>query len=142
MLYVPSTLCSGQRGGLPIPLDHHIYDNLSATWLRRRSAPQPYVGVTVTIVSDDYEPLCVKVSTPTMTCPASVMAETGCQSSVAGLKLTRRLGLRLSDLILVTIRMHIATTGGIKILGADYPTLFGKRWSGPGPPLQANDLCH
>ena len=102
-----------------------------------------YDGVTVTIVSDDYEALGFKVSTPTMTCPASAIADTGCQSCLAGLKLTRRLGLRLSDLIPVTMRMHTATTGGIKILGAAILRFSGR--DGRGRVLhsiQTNDLCH
>ena len=46
------------------------------------------------------------------------MADTGCQSCLAGLKVAHRLGIRESDLIPVTMQMRTATDLGIKILGA------------------------
>ena len=58
--------------------------------------------------------------------PASVpaMADTGCQSCLAGLKVIHRLGLRESDLLPVTMRMHTANNEGIKILGAILLRIF------------------
>ena len=46
------------------------------------------------------------------------LADTGCQSCLAGPTTLRRLGLRSSDLIPVTMQMHTVTNLGIKIIGA------------------------
>lgn len=46
------------------------------------------------------------------------MANTGCQSWVASIKVIRRLGLNESDLIPVTMQMNVLNNNGIKILGA------------------------
>ena len=48
----------------------------------------------------------------------SAMADTGCQSCLASVKVIHRLGLRESDLIPVTMQMHTMNNNGIKILGA------------------------
>ena len=44
------------------------------------------------------------------------MADTGCQSCLASVKVIRRLGLCESDLIAVTMQMHAVNNNGIKIL--------------------------
>lgn len=46
------------------------------------------------------------------------MADTSCQSCLAGLKVIHNLGLVESGLIPVTMRMNTATNSGIRILGA------------------------
>ena len=46
------------------------------------------------------------------------MADTGCQSCLAGIKIIYRLGLKRQDLIPVTLKMHAANNKGIVILGA------------------------
>ncbi|XP_063956770.1 uncharacterized protein LOC135154494 [Lytechinus pictus] len=115
-----NTLCTirdlGQSHGLPI--DHHVYDDISQAWHRKRSTPQPYLNVTVRAVPEDYRALGFNLSSPSQTSAIPAMADTGCQSCLAGLKVLRRLGLRQQDLIPVTMAMHTATEGGITILGA------------------------
>ena len=46
------------------------------------------------------------------------MADTGCQSCIAGLKAIKRLGIQEEDLIPVTIKMNAADETSLKILGA------------------------
>ena len=46
------------------------------------------------------------------------MADTGCQSCLAGIKIAHRLGLNERILIPVTLKMHAANNRNIKILGA------------------------
>lgn len=46
------------------------------------------------------------------------MADTGCQSCLAGVQVIHKLGLTKSDLIPLTMKMHAANNGGITILGA------------------------
>lgn len=58
------------------------------------------------------------------------MADTGCQSCLASMKVIRRLGLHEDDLIPVTMRMHAANNNGIKILGAVILRFSGKSKSG------------
>ena len=35
-------------------LDHHVHDNLTDTWTKQTSQPQPYVSVSVETNVDDY----------------------------------------------------------------------------------------
>jgi hypothetical protein len=58
------------------------------------------------------------------------MADTGCQSCLASLKIIQHLGLREKDLIPVTMRMYAANNNGINILGATILRLSGKSKSG------------
>ena len=46
------------------------------------------------------------------------MADTGCQSCLANIKVIRHLGLCEHDLIPVTMHMHAPNNNGLKILGA------------------------
>ena len=46
------------------------------------------------------------------------MADTGCQSCLAGIKIAHRLGLNERNLIQVTLKMHAANNKNMKILGA------------------------
>ena len=46
------------------------------------------------------------------------MADTGCQSCLASIKVIRHLGLCKDDLIPVTVHMHAANNNRIQILGA------------------------
>ena len=58
------------------------------------------------------------------------MADTGCQSCLAGMKVIRLLGLGENDLLPVTLRMHAANNDGIKILGAVVLRFSGQSHSG------------
>jgi hypothetical protein len=58
------------------------------------------------------------------------MADTGCQSCLASLKIILHLGLREKDLISVTTRMYTANNNGINILDATILRLSGKSKSG------------
>ncbi|MCG8044423.1 MAG: reverse transcriptase family protein, partial [Candidatus Thiodiazotropha endolucinida] len=112
-------VCSVTRGNHTIPLDHHVYDNKSDTWVRRSSKPQPFINVTVQTHSQDYAELGFgDKHISSLSVSVSAMADTGCQSCLAGLKVIHRLGLRESDLLPVTMRMHTANDDGIQILGA------------------------
>ena len=62
----------GQPRGLPIA--HHVCDNLSKAWHRKRSTPQPFLDVAVKAVPDDYEALGFGLSSPSKTCSIPAMA--------------------------------------------------------------------
>ncbi|XP_071478837.1 uncharacterized protein [Diadema antillarum] len=121
-------LCTIRDVGHPpgLPIDHHVYDDISKAWHRKRSKPQPYLNVTVQAVPGDYQALGFNLSSPSQTSAIPAMADTGCQSCLAGLKVLHRLGLRQQDLIPVTMEMHTATNGGITILGAVPLRLSGR----------------
>ena len=105
-------------GGHGIALDHHVYDSLSQAWVRRKSSPQPFTDVTVQTLPGDYEALGFSLPSPSLPHSIPAMADTGCQSCLAGMKVIRRLGLRQQDLIPVNMKMRTATKGGVRILGA------------------------
>jgi hypothetical protein len=126
--------------GKSVVLDHHIYDQLSETWIKRSSAPQPYIDLTVSAPAEDYKALgftLTKTSTPAML-PA--MADTGCQSCLAGIRVIHRLGLRKADLIPVTMRMNAANQKGITILGAAILRFSGK--DSMGRPLETRQMTY
>jgi len=58
------------------------------------------------------------------------MADTGCLSCLAGIKVINKLGLKRDNLIPVTMKMHAANNNGITILGAVILRIFGKDQSG------------
>ena len=58
------------------------------------------------------------------------MADTGCQSCLAGTGFLQCLGLSKGDLIPVTMKMHAANSEGIKILGAIIARFSAKTVSG------------
>ena len=99
----------------------------SDTWKQKPSKSQPYINLRVEVATEDYGLLgfknikhpCLK---PTMM-PA--MADTGCQSCLAGLECVQNLGLRKEDLIPVTMKMHAANNKVIHILGAAILHIYG-----------------
>ena len=60
----------------------------------------------------------------------SAMADTGCQSCLAGIKIANRLGFSERNLIPVTLKMHAANNRNIKILGACVLRFSGKNSTG------------
>ena len=115
-----------------VNLDHHVYDNLNDTWTKKSSQPQPYVSVSVETKVEDYKSLGYASIFPSKprTITISAMADTGCQSCVAGIKIVHRLGLNERNLILVTLKMHAANYGNIKILGATVLCFSGTESAG------------
>lgn len=80
-------MCILLQGIISVRLDHHVYDNLSETWVRRSSKPQPFINVTIQTHSQDYVELDfgnMYVRSSSVSVPP--MADTGCQSCLAGLK--------------------------------------------------------
>jgi hypothetical protein len=94
----------GQRQS--IPLDHHIYDSMIDTWFCRNLKPQPFVNITVLALPEDYSAFGVDLSTPSPPTVIPALADTGCQSCLAGLRVIHRIGLSKSDLIPLTMHMN------------------------------------
>jgi hypothetical protein len=117
---------SDHSGRKYINLDHHLYHQLSDTWVKQTSKPQPFVNLTVGVLREDYEHLGFKLTSTPRTAVIPSMADTGCQSCLASIKVIRRLGLGKPDLIPVTFKMHAANNKGITILGAVILRFSGK----------------
>ena len=107
-------------------LAHHIFNKFTKEWLRRRSKPQPYVRLQMSIQREDYNHFGFPLKVPQAQSFVSAMADTGCQSCLAGLKVVKKLGLSVGDLIPVDIEMHAANNNNIRILGATILRLSGK----------------
>ena len=117
---------SQQRNGRTLAIDHHLYDNLSESWVRKASKPQPFVNLAIRILPEDYEAFGFNITTRTNTIAISAMADTGCQSCLAGINVIHRLGINQNELILVNMKMHAANNKGITILGATILRISGK----------------
>ena len=114
-----------------IHLDHHLYHSPHERWIQQLSQTQPFLALTATAHPDNYMALRLKpvISKP-HTAKLTAMADTGCQSCLAGMKVIHLLGLGKNDLLPVTLRMHAANNDGIKILGAVVLRFSGQSHSG------------
>ena len=131
---------SNNHGICALVLDHHVYDQLSGTWVNRKSQPQPFIQLTVQAVPEDFHALGFPLRSKSKPVTISAMADTGCQSCLAGIKVIQQLGLHQSDLIPVSMQMHAANNQGIKILGAIAVRLTGK--DARGNPVETRQLTY
>ena len=123
------------QGRKTIALDHHVYRQLSDSWVKQASKPQPFVKLNLEIAPEDYNQLGFssylsrsikeRFSQP-KSISVSAMADTGCQSCLTGIKVIYRLGLKDKDLIPVRMKMHAANNQGINILGAVILRISGR----------------
>ena len=108
----------GIRGNQAITLNHHTYSNLRNRWTREPSRPQPFITLMVSVRTEDYHNLGFSLSAGTRSLPLPIMADTGCQSCLAGMHAISTLGLSRANLIPVTMTMSAANEGDINIIGA------------------------
>ena len=101
-------------------LDHHVYNSMRDTWEKRPSAPQPTIPVFVSHYPCDTRALSLQTSVrrPTAAPLVYAVADTGCQSCLAGTSLLRHLGLTQRHLSPVQLRMTAANNAPIAITGA------------------------
>lgn len=123
---------SSQVNLCPITLDHHIYNEMCDMWERRASDPQPMVSIYVHI--DPTDTMALNLSSPVSTCSDVIcipaMADTGCQSCLAGTSLLPKLGLTMDDLSPVSMKMTAANNNRIDIAGALVLRLSGETVTG------------
>ena len=87
----------------------------------------------MTAQHEDYERFGFSLAATHKPVLTHAVADTGCQSCLAGIKVVRKLGLTKSDLIPVTMKMHTANNKGIPILGAAILRFSGQvAWLKPG----------
>ena len=101
-----------------ITLNHHIYNNDQRRWESRPSDPQPTVVVSVAISNSAYHYFKIKPPPNSKTTTLKAIADTGCQSSLAGLNLLPKLGLTHHDLLRCNMSMKSASNKPITIHGA------------------------
>ena len=124
---VSDTLChvtTGNQKGAN--MDHHVFDKVSKAWLRRRSRSQPYIRLQMNIQREHYVHFGFSLRVPQAQSFVSAIADTGCQSCLAGLKLVKKLSVSVKDLIPVSLKMQAANNDSIRILGATIMRLSGK----------------
>ena len=104
------TLCtidaSDKGAACNLILEHHIYNSLTDTWVKSASKRQPFIKVIVGIRQDDYTALGHRLPVVPKSVTAFGMADTGCQSCLAGVNLLKQLGLTKAQLVPVTMKMH------------------------------------
>ena len=99
-------------------IKHHIYDANTGRWMIRHSRPQPYIDVEISVA--DFKELDENRAQPenTININHRAIADTGCQSCLAGTKILSRLNVNASDLLPVETKMHAADNRDIPIIGA------------------------
>ena len=114
-----------------ITLDHHLYDQICKSWKKRRSDPQPYITVLVTADPTDTSDLkFTPAFSNSITVSYNAIADTGCQSCLAGEELLQKLNIQKSQLIPVSMKMSAANNKSISIIGALPLRLTGTSPSG------------
>ena len=109
-------------------MDHHIYDNLRQTWVKQRSKSQPTITLNAEISKKDFAALGSPLTAHKRIQKRHqiiAIADTGCQSCLAGTNLLQALGHPISNLISVTTKMKSASGENIKLLGATPIRLSG-----------------
>ena len=114
------SLCTIEQLVNTITLDHHVYDSLCDTWEKRASAPQPTINVKIQALPSDANDLGITLTlhTPSVTATILAVADTGCQSCLAGTSFLRQLGLNTSHLTPTSMKMRAANQDPIGIVGA------------------------
>lgn len=110
-------------------LKHHTFDKTTGRWSERRSRAQPHVDVQVSVA--DFSDLGHEHPANTRTVSRTAIADTGCQSCLAGVQIIRQLNLKPEDLLQAATNMHAADNRPIPIIGAlplliTAPTTEGK----------------
>ena len=102
------------EGSLP----HQSWDSTTSQWIQRRSPPQPNLEVHVSSHKEDYRAHGHTLREERHNLATTALADTGCQSCLAGPLLQRGLGLSNQDLIPATLHMNSASGNALPILGA------------------------
>ena len=122
--YSPDTMMSHcATNSITIPMPHHVFDGTMG-WMKKPAEPHPTITLKAFIDKNDYDHL--HLPCPSMK-PArvKVITDSGCQSSLLGLKTLHTLGLKKSSLVPVSGNMSAINGEGINILGAIFLRLEG-----------------
>ena len=111
-----------------LALDHHVYNDLRDAWEKRPSDPQPLINVSIQALPSDAKALGLPttLSHPTAVISYPAIADTGCQSCLAGTNLLSKLNLDKRHLVRATMNMTAANNRKIDIAGAIVLRLHGQ----------------
>ena len=99
-------------------LPHQSWDPSIETWITHRSPPQPNLDVLVSTHREDYQFHGHTLHKEKRDLATTALADTGCQSFLAGPALQKGLGLSAQDLIPTSFSMSSASGHPLPILGA------------------------
>ena len=101
-------------------LNHQTWNRHTKRWTPRKSQPQPQPHLEVTIAArrEDLRQHGHTLRQETQALTVDAMADTGCQSCLAGPQLLARLHLTEADLIPVNLIIHSASGDDLPILGS------------------------
>ena len=108
-------------------MQHHMYNGATQSWCRQPSQPQPSIELELSLQPTDYDDLGLQCTARHTTITQKVIADTGCQSCLAGSTLMRRLGVTEADLVPTSMRMHAANGDPIDMHGAVILRISGHR---------------
>ena len=98
-------------------LEHHCFDKEMQKWTKRRPDPQPLITLKASTSKKDYEHFGYRLNSEPASADVEVMADTGCQCTLAGLGIMAALNMKSSDLIPVQTKMRAANREPINIIG-------------------------
>ena len=101
-------------------LEHCVYNATQDTWVKKPSAPQLTLSLYTTHYLCDTRALVLRtpLRRPTKAALVSVVADTGCQSCLAGTNLLSKLGLTERYLSKTRLQMSAANGNNLDIIGA------------------------
>ena len=114
---IPNTYSTRTDATCSATLAHHMFDDASQRWHRQASRPQPTVDLELSIDPTDYNSLGLECPTRTATITQQAIADTGCQSCLAGTNLLHRLGIMEDELVPTSMRMYAANGNPIELRG-------------------------
>ena len=107
-------------------IDHHKYDKNRQSWTKTDSEEQPYLNLQISTSKEDFKKFGYQRKIKPSSSNVKVMADTGCQSCLAGVDILHKLNICTSDLIPTNMRMAAANKRPINILGAIIVSFKGK----------------
>jgi hypothetical protein len=122
-----------------IILNHHIFSHQFG-WERRSSRPQPCINITARVNKDDYTHFGQRPPKSHRTATLTAIADTGCQSSLLGIKLVHNLGIKKSELIPVHLQMKAINHESVHIIGAVLLRISGQ--DSHGHHLETAQVCY
>ena len=110
-----SELAQGMSEGT---LPHQTWQSDTSSWVQQRSPSQPVIAIRVSSHAEDFRTHGHTLPRESRHIPTTAIADTGCQSCLAGTDLMSKLHLDPNDLIPVNLTMKSASGNNLPILGA------------------------
>ena len=111
---VHETVLDMTEGTLP----HQVWSQAYGEWTQRKSPPQPTLAVTISTKRSDYQVHGHTLRKEGAITSTLALADTGCQSCLAGTQVMKGLGLEQKDLIPSSLTMRSASGNQLPIIGA------------------------